>query len=263
MNKKLHTYLKIWMRLTLSSFQVALISRSGAIIFIVAKTLRFLLQLLVLWLIVTKTRSLAGYTLNETFVFFMTFNLIDTLTQLLFRDVYRFRQKIVSGDFDFHLIQPANALFRVLLGGADPLDVVMFFPYVVMFIFFLTQISFVPLSFITFSVLCVNGLLIGAAFHIVVLALGILTTEIDHTIMIYRDVTGMGRFPIDIYHEPLRSIITFVIPVGMMMSFPVKALLNDLSWLTVVGSTLFGSGFIIVSLLLWKKALRFYTSASS
>lgn len=263
MNKKLSTYFKIWTRLTISSFQIALISRLGAMIFIIAKTLRFLLQLLVLWLIVTKTKSLAGYTLNETFVFFMTFNLIDTMTQLLFRDVYRFRQKIISGDFDFHLIQPTNSLFRVLLGGADPLDMVMFFPYVGMLIFFLTQISFTPLSFVVFCILCINGLFIGAAFHIVVLALGILTTEIDHAIMIYRDITGMGRFPIDIYHEPLRSIITFVIPVGMMMSFPVKALLHDLSWKIIAWSTLFGSGFFVASLYLWKKALRFYTSASS
>jgi len=41
--------------------------------------------------------------------------------QLLFRDVYRFRPKVVSGDFDLILVKPINPLFRVLLGGADPL----------------------------------------------------------------------------------------------------------------------------------------------
>ena len=69
----------------------------------------------------------------------------------------------------------------------------------------------------------VLGLVISAAFHILVLAMGIITLEIDHTVMIYRDLVGLGRFPIDIYKEPLRSLITFIVPIGLMISIPAGA----------------------------------------
>ena len=44
------------------------------------------------------------------------------------------------------------------------------------------------------------------------LALGIVTTEVDHTIMIYRDITAMGRFPMEMYKEPIRGFFTLSSP---------------------------------------------------
>jgi ABC-2 type transport system permease protein len=95
------------------------------------------------------------------------------------------------------------------------------------------------------------------------MALGIITLEIDHTIMIYRDLTSLGRFPIDIYKEPLKSILTFVIPVGVMVTLPAKALIGLISPVGVLISFVVGILAIFLSARFWKYALRFYTSASS
>ncbi len=259
----LFRYWKIWLRLTASAFQVALISRFGAILFTLGKILRFIFFLMVLYMIVTKTNTLAGYTLTQTFVFYLTFNLIDTLTQLLFRDVYRFRFLIVSGDFDLILIKPINPLFRILLGGADPMDLLISIPYIILLIIFLLKVKFTFIALLTYVLLIVNGMFISTAFHIFVLALGILTTEIDHVIMIYRDISEMVRFPLDIYREPLRGLITFVIPVGIMMSFPPKALFGSLSVPLILIAFVIGILFLILSYRLWRFALSKYTSASS
>ena len=102
--------------------------------------------------------------------------------------------------------------------------------------------------------------MLAASFHIVVLALGILTTEVDHAMMIYRDVTRVGTLPIDIYKEPLRSIFTFVLPVGIMMTFPVKALLGMLDYRLIFACVIVSSGMLFVSLKLWNFALKKYQS---
>lgn len=256
-------YMRIWVRLTLGSFQTALISHAGAVIFIFAKFLRFILFLLIVILVVTKTKTLAGYTLTESLIFFLTFNVIDTVTQLMFRDVYRFRPKIVSGDFDLILANPLNPLFRILLGGADPLDLVMLVPYVALLIFLIQQIAFTAVGLFVYVLLVINAFFIATAFHVSVLALGILTTEIDHAIMIYRDIESMARFPIDIYREPLRGVITFIIPVGIMMTFPPKALFGELGLRLTLIAFFIGGGFLLLSLKLWQFALTQYTSASS
>ncbi len=256
-------YIRIWLRLTLSSFQVALISRFGAVLFTVAKLLRFGFFLSIVYLVMNKTNTLAGYTLSQSIVFFLTYNVIDTFTQLLFRDVYRFRQKVINGDFDLILIKPMSPLFRVLLGGADPMDLIVLIPYVCILMFFLFQTNTSVGLFAIYILLLTNAFIISTAFHITVLALGILTTEIDHTIMIYRDITSMARFPIDIYQEPIRALITFIIPIGIMMTFPVKALFGLLSLPLLLIALGLGLGVIGLSLLFWQIALTKYTSASS
>ncbi len=196
--------------------------------------------------------------------FFMTFNLLDTITQLLYREVYRFRQLIVTGDFDLVLVKPMNALFRALAGGADPLDLIMLVPYVGALLYVGLQLG--PLSIfniLLYVVLFANGFLIATAFHIFILALAVVTTEIDHAVMMYRDVTSMGRLPVDIYREPLRSIITFIVPIGVMMTFPAKAFMGLLSPQTIIFSLFLGLLFIVLSLKAWRYALSRYASASS
>ena len=56
--------------------------------------------------------------------------LIDVISQFLFREVYRFRPLVVSGEFDLVLVKPVSSLFRSLAGGADVIDLITIPPYV-------------------------------------------------------------------------------------------------------------------------------------
>ena len=260
----LRRYVRIWWMLTMSSFMISLLSRFNAGVFFVGKFLRFLFFLIFLLTVFTRTESLAGYTGSQMIFFYLSFNLVDTVTQLLFREVYRFRPLIVSGDFDFALVKPMSPLLRVLVGGADPLDLGMLPLYIFATVYMGGKLGYIYGGNIVFFVLLlVNGLIISTGFHILVLALGILATEVDHAIMIFRDVVSMGRIPTDLYHEPLRSVLTFVLPVGIMMTFPAKALMGLLSPWTIIISFVLGLLFFVLCLKAWAYALSQYSSASS
>lgn len=257
-------YVKLWYRLTINSVQRQLYSRFGAALFLLGKILRFLFFLGFLVLLVRQTRVLSGYTVWQVAFFFLTFNFLDTLAQLLYRDVYRFRPKVVSGDLDLDLVKPTSVLFRSLTGGTDILDFVMLIPYIGGLALIAAKLEEVVLTnVLTYIALLGAGLLIATAFHIGVLALGVITTEIDHAIMIYRDLTQMGRVPVDIYNEVLRGIITFIIPVGIMMTWPAKALMGLLSLQGMLIAIMFATIFFWLSLQLWKYSLTKYSSASS
>lgn len=250
--------------MTSHSIQIFFFSRLGAVLFLAGKVIRFLFFLGFLLLLFKKTNVLAGYNVYEVLLFYFTFNLIDSATQMLFREVYRFRFYIVSGNFDMILVKPVNALFRSLFGWTDILDLITLGPFILMIIFILIRIPQINIfGVISYILLIANSLIIAASFHILVLSLAVMTTEIDHAILIYRDVMGMGKIPIDVYTEPFRSLITFVIPVGIMMSFPVKALLNLLQPAFILSSILCGLILFYISIYFWNYALRKYTSASS
>lgn len=260
----IYKYLKLWWKLTLAATQIAFLSRLGASIFILGKVIRFVFFLFFVVLLASKTKTIAGYSLWQVILFFATYNLVDTTAQFFFREVYRFREYVVRGFFDYILTKPISVLFRSLFGGSDILDLSTLSLSILFVIFSASKIGLISIeNIILYIIFIINALLIASAFHIAVLAVGILTTEVDNTIMLYRDLTLMGRLPIDIYREPFRDILTFVIPVGIMMTFPAKVLMGILSFDFIIVSLLIGMVLFFASLILWKTSLKYYASASS
>jgi ABC-2 type transport system permease protein len=257
-------YLHLWLKLTENSFLISLTSKFNVFIFSLGKILRFGLTLGFILVLFAQTKNIEDFNVIQFSFFFLTYTMVDTITALFFREVYRFRPMVVSGDFDLILVKPMNPLFRALAGGADPIDLLMLIPYIGILIYVAGRLGTVSiLHVVLYLLLLVNGLLLATAFHILVLALAIVTTEIDHAVMIYRDLTSMGRVPVDIYREPMRTILTFIIPVGVMMTVPAKAFLGLLTPWVVIVSLVLGVLFFLMCLWLWKIALTKYASASS
>jgi len=149
------------------------------------------------------------------------------------------------------------------MGGADVLDLITIPPLVVAIILAGRTLNPSILHSAYYIVLIFNSLVLATAFHIAVLSLGIITLEIDHTIMIYRDLTNLGRFPVDIYKEPLKGILTYLVPVGIMITLPAKAFIGLVSFKGILVSFALGILAISIALRFWDFALTKYTSASS
>lgn len=255
--------LKIWWIMATSSFQTALGNKLTASLFLLGKIVRFVMSFLLIYILVKNAGTIAGYNTDQVIFFFLTFNLVDITVQFLFREVYRFRPLIVSGDFDLVLVKPVNPLFRVLLGGTDILDLITLVPLFVLLFIYGSNLNFDLADIVLYVVLILNAFLIATGFHIAVLGLGILTTSVDHTIMIYRDLVGLGRMPVDFYTEVLRGILLFVIPIGIMTTIPAQAAMGILSWPMFIYSFFVGVVFLLGSLTLWNYSLKRYSSASS
>lgn len=257
-------YYKIWLLLATNAVQSSLTSRFNACILITGKLLRFGLFFFFLTIIGTRTKLIAGYSLEQIIFFFLTYQLIDTIPQMLLREVYKFRSYVVKGDFDYFLSKPFSPLFRALFGGPDILDVPMLLISLGAIFYVAQQMgSLSAIHVLSYIVLVGNALVIALSFHILVISMGVITTEVDNAIMLYRDITQMGRIPIDIYKEPLRGFLTFVIPVGIMMTIPAKAMMGLLTpSITLLACTL-SCAFLVVSIAIWKRAIKEYSSASS
>ncbi len=257
-------YLRIWFYMSLISFQISLISRFGAVVFTLGKLFRFLFFLLFLFLLSSKIKIVGGYSIWQMIFFFATFNLIDSLTQFALREVYRFRSYVVSGRLDYILVKPVSPLFRLLLGGSDILDIPMILLSIILLVFAAGKISAISVfGVILYTLLVANSFMIAVAFHVFVLGVAVLTTEIDNTIMLYRDIVQMGRIPIDVYKEPLRGLLTFAVPVGIMVTFPAKAIMGILSPLFIILSLLIGIVLMFLSLKFWRFSLRHYSSVGN
>lgn len=260
----LKRYLKIWYLTTADAVMADVTKRSSSILLLLGKTIRIVLFGSFLFLLLSGKKQLAGYSIDQAIVFYLTFNLIGTLSQLLLRGTYYFRSLVIKGDLDYVLIHPLNPLFSVLFSHTDILDFIMLWPILFTLIYSLGQLSLVTFAgFVLYLILIFNGLILAIAFHVLVLSMAITTYEVDNTLMIYRDLSSLGRVPVDLYREPLRFFITFVLPVGIMVTFPVKALIGLLDPLVIFISIVVTLVFFRLTMVFWDRALRSYSSASS
>lgn len=260
-------YFKVWWQMAIIGFesQYGSGSRFNTALLIVGKFIRLGFMLIFLFYLFTHTKTLAGYGLYQTLLFFMTFNLIDITIQFFFRGIYVTRSLVRDGSFDGILIKPINPLFRLATQIIDFLDLLTLLPVISILILVISNLE-VPITMFgvfLYILFCLVGLIIALGIHILVAGMAVATQEIDNEIWIYRDLMTMGRFPLDIYAAPVQFILTFIIPIGVMVSFPAKALMGLLTGEWILISVVIAGIFLFGSLKFWNWSLKQYSSASS
>lgn len=263
--KRLITYFKVWRLNASNTLQEFFVNRYTHVLFYLGKIIRLGMSLLFLYLIKDQVAEFSSYTTDQVIVFFLTYQFIDVLAQVIFRGVYLFRARIIRGNFDFMLLRPINPLFQALTDHPDINDTLFLIPSTILSIFIVStlNIQITLSSFLMYLLLITNALLIATSLHILVLVAGIITKDIEGLIWIYRDVMRLARFPITVYLEPIRFALFFIIPVGLMITIPAEVLLN-LTPAYSIGLTLtIGVTLMWISLRLWKWSLKKYSSASS
>ena len=72
-----------------------------------------------------------------------------------------------------------------------------------------------------------------------------------------------GRFPVTAFGTGLRIVLTFIVPVAFMTTFPAAALLGIIEPIYLALAPVMAAALLFASVAFWRFALRSYTSASS
>jgi len=265
MTTRFKTYWKVWKRAGINALQITFVNRGTNALFVAGKSIRFFITLLFLFLIKENVQTFAGYTSDQLVVFFLVFNFIDSISQALLRGVYSFGSQVRTGEFDFLLIKPLIPHFRILTDKPDIDDVIFLIPSSIISGYIISTLN-IDISFqsiLLFIVLFFNAFMIAVALHILIVSITILTTQVDGLLWLYRDLTALGKFPINIYSNLLKFSLFFIIPIGFMITVPAQVLMNTTPSVQIGWTLTVGVISLIISLNIWKKCLERYTSASS
>lgn len=262
----LKAYLRVWLKLTAQQFQSQIAnSRGAAILFIFSKLFRLGSAFLMVYIIVGRAELIVGYTLSQAILILALFNLISSMIQLFMRGIYIFRQKVIDGTFDFYLLNPLSELFYSLFSYTDPLDLILFFPYLGIVVWAWLATGF-PITLGT-SLLVVGIVLIGAimilSWHIVIISIGVRYLEVDNTIMLYRDLEKMASMPIEIYGKYGASALTYIFPFALMATIPARIIFGLYNPWYLLGFAVLAIIQLRLALWFWQHSLRHYSSASS
>jgi len=258
-------YFKVWKQLSICAISSYLSNRIDSFSYFFGKVIRFGFFLLLIFSIFNYTDSLAGYSKYEVILFFLTFNLLDVFAQAFFRGIYLFKDEVRLGNFDFTLTRPVNPLFYSISRLTDILDMIFLIPILVFIVFTINKLGleFGFLNIFLYLSLVLIGALTILGIHIISAGITMWTMESDNVVWFYRESMTIGRFPPEIYSGFLQFVFTFVMPVIMIVAFPVKALFGLLAFKWAVFALAYSVSFFYVSILLWKLSLKKYSSASS
>ncbi len=258
-------YARIWMQLSRLAIGSFLSNRIDSGAYLAGKLVRFGFFLLLIVSLFSYTDTLAGYSKHEVILFFLTFNLIDVLSQALFRGIYAFRFDVQRGNFDFVLSKPVDPLFYCLCRMTDILDIIFLLPIVVLIVYVMGKLPVPPgpVQVLHYVLLVLAGMTAVLGIHIITAGITIWKLESENAIWLYREAMTLGRFPPEVYSPTVRSVFTFVLPVILAVAFPAKAALRLLDWQGTLFALGYAACFFGFSLVLWRASLKAYSSASS
>jgi ABC-2 type transport system permease protein len=114
-----------------------------------------------------------------------------------------------------------------------------------------------------FVLLVLAGLVLLYSFSLILQTTTLWLVNVDRADSLIQGLLETGRFPIQFYRGWLRGILTVVIPVAFMTTFPAQALLGRLELSTAAAAVGMALFLFLGSSAFWRFALRAYTGASA
>lgn len=210
--------------------------------------------------------SIAGWTYPELLVVMGLFFAFNGYRQIVLEpNLSRLSEYIRLGTLDFILTKPVDSQFLVSLryigvyNWGDPLLGLGLVAYG------LWRLGHVPTlaQLLIFLMLSVAAVLLLYSFNLILQTTTIWLVNVERLDALVMGFLETGRFPIHFYRGWIRAVLTTIIPVAFMTTFPAQALLGRLAWEWVVAAVLLALLSFIFATWFWRFALRYYTGASS
>lgn len=216
-------------------------------------------------IIFSRTDHLAGWSFHEVVVLFGTFTILGgILLTFVEPNVLWFHQRIIAGQLDEALVKPAPSLFLVSLGRHAPLGLVQagIGAVIVAWGISLSGDAFpVWQGLVWLALLAVAAVLTWVTRVLIArITLWVPGLTLD---VVYEGAWQFGRYPVTMYRQPARFVLTWVLPVAFITTVPARALTCGVSPQLLGASLGIGVVAVVVLRLVWTSGLRRYTSATS
>ena len=241
--------------------------KSDFIIGIIGFLLGQFFNMLFLWIIFSQIPSLMGWTL-EQILFIYGFSLIPKgIDHLLFDNLWAIGHFTVrKGDFDKYLTRPINTLFHVMVERLqiDALGELIIGIALICITLPSVAIEWSFLKILLIIIVIPFATLIYTGIKTATAAIAFWTKRSGNiTYMLYM-VNDFAKYPVTIYNNVVRSIITYIIPFAFTAFYPASYILTGENPIFCIGGTVIAAvALMTIGILIWNRGVRAYESAGS
>ncbi|HEX6291553.1 MAG TPA: ABC-2 family transporter protein [Herpetosiphonaceae bacterium] len=210
--------------------------------------------------------TLAGWSYHEALLVVGMFQVFSGLIEALLRpNIQAIIEHVRKGTLDFVLLKPLDSQFFVSTRQIvfwKLLDMLVGFGVVG---YALLQLGVRPGigALAMFVIMFVLGAVMLYSVWIALITSAFWFVRVDNISELIYSFFEAGRFPVNVFRGAVRFVLTFIVPIAFMTTFPAAVLIDKLDWRYVWLAGPLALGLFGLSVWFWRFALRFYTSASS
>lgn len=174
-------------------------------------------------------------------------------------------ERIRSGAFDYVLLKPVDAQMMISTSRFEPWKILDLIGAIGLAVYALS-LRGEPPSAIDLAlgvVMFLSGVIAMYGLWIMCAAASFWVVRLDNLTFLLGSIFDVARWPVHVFRGVWRVVFTLIVPVAVMTTYPAMALLGRLdaeTALATVGGSLL---LLVLGRVVWRAAIRNYTSASS
>lgn len=261
----INKYLKIYAGLFKASLISDLEYRANLVSQLITDIFWVLAQIVSFKVLFLHTPKIGDWNLAETQVFLGLLFIIDALYMIFIHEnINGISEKVRKGELDLLLTKPVNSQFMVSLQKTNfayfgNLIVALgWFAYAVMELG-----TIMPWRFLWMIFLIPASLLIIYAIRFSFAVVSLIIVRSENLQFLWWQIYKVGMRPDSSYVPWMRWIILTILPVGLIISVPARALLDPPNFVLLLWPIVLGPVLIYLCHCFWNYALKYYSSASS
>ncbi|MGD0676467.1 MAG: ABC-2 family transporter protein [Polyangiaceae bacterium] len=211
-----------------------------------------------------KRTLIAGWSFGEALIVtgFFTF-LEGVLEGAINPSLVSVVDHIRKGTLDFVLVKPADAQFLVSTAKFEPWRGINVLTAFAIFGWGFHLLGRGP-SAGAIAIACLATLAAITVLYslwIVTVSAAFFVVRIDNLTHLFSAIFDAARWPVQVFRGVVRTILTFVVPLALMTTYPAEALLGTLSLRTLVAAVGGAAAAFAAARMVWVASIARYTSA--
>ena len=261
-------YLRIWLASARYSIVRTMMFRGDFIVWSLVEFLWMAVNILLISVIYAHTSSVAGWSKYEMMLLVGTSLLIQRfLMGFFWSSIFEMGRNVRSGNFDFFLAQPGNVMFMATTRKLDPDGLLNSIVAAAIVVYSAHRLGLHPgvaeLALYAFMVVC--GLVIHFSILVMSISLVFWLTSAQGVEGTYFVLTEFSRLPREAFTGIVtRVLFVWALPVVVVSNVPARLLLHrDFTWHLAAWLAAIAAGWFALTVVVFNRGLKRYTSASS
>ena len=267
LTQNLLRYTRVYVALVRNSVVREMSFKVNFTLWLFVEMLWFALQLGFNSVIYLHTESIGTWSKWEVVMLIGASHFIQQIFQAFFLvNCAQLSELVHSGKMDFMLLLPVNTRFLLSMRHVDMGGFVSAGSGLAVMWYAARQLELHPTAFqvLSFGLLCLTAVLVHYSLMFLMATTSFWTVRAQGLVMAYYNLFSVARVPDAAFGGAFRIVFTMAVPMLLVANVPVKVLANRLDAPGEVALMVaMAAVCYLVSKLVWDRALRQYTSASS
>lgn len=259
-------YFILYLHFLRFSFSKAMEFRLDFTFRIIMDAIYYLVNILLFKVLFLHTAVVGGWTEPEMMIFISCFLMIDAINMTIFStNLWWLPYYINRGELDFYLIRPVNEVFFLSLREFSANSFLNLLMAGALMIYSLMNYdgTYSLWELLFLIVLLINGSLLYYCLQMLMILPVFWTQSARGFVDLFYSMGIAMERPDRIYRGSIRLVFTTILPFALIASFPARIFLEGIDGKTLLHLFAVTLVMFFLMLLLWKRGLKNYASASS